>query len=87
MLIGATAASAQGIEIRPAGSGGPSIGIGSDDDRWTVELWANNLFDEDYIQVGFNGPFQVDENNDAVSTYDAFLGAPRTWGVTARLRY
>ena len=30
MLIGATAASAQGIEIRPGGSGGPSIGIGSD---------------------------------------------------------
>ena len=30
MLIGASAASAQGIEIRPGGLGGPSIGIGSD---------------------------------------------------------
>ena len=30
MLLSATAASAQGIEIRPGGSGGPSIGIGSD---------------------------------------------------------
>ena len=33
LLMGATAASAQGIEIRPGGSGGPSIGIGSDRNR------------------------------------------------------
>jgi len=37
--------------------------------------------------VGFNGPFQVDENNDAVSTYNAFLGQPRTYGLTLRVRY
>lgn len=63
------------------------VGVGSKDERWTVELWSNNLFDKDYIQVGFNGPYQVDENNDAVSVYDAFLGAPRTYGVTLRLKY
>jgi outer membrane receptor protein involved in Fe transport len=63
------------------------IGVGSDDERWTVELWGNNLFDKDYVQVGFNGPFQVDEANDSVSVYDAFLGAPRTYGVTLRMRY
>lgn len=63
------------------------IGLGAADDRWTVELWGNNLFEKDYIQVGFNGPFQTDENNDAVSVYDAFLGAPRTYGVTLRLKY
>ena len=28
--------------------------------------------------------FQIDENNDSVSVYDAFLGAPRTYGVTLR---
>ncbi len=33
MLIGATAASAQSIEIRPGRSDGPSIGIGSDRHR------------------------------------------------------
>jgi outer membrane receptor protein involved in Fe transport len=60
------------------------IGIGADNDLWRLELWAQNLFDEDYLQVGFNGPFQVDENNDAVSVYDAFLGAPQTYGVTLR---
>jgi len=63
------------------------IGIGDADDRWAVELWANNLFDKDYIQVAFNGPFQTDDANDAISVYDAFLGAPRTYGVTLRMKY
>ena len=63
------------------------IGIGSESGRWMLEAWAQNLTDVDYLQVGFNGPFQVDENNDAISIYDAFLGAPRTYGVTLRLTY
>ncbi|RAK52865.1 TonB-dependent receptor [Phenylobacterium deserti] len=63
------------------------IGIGPQDDRWSVELWGQNLTNEDYLQVGFNGPFQVDENNDNVSVYNGFLGAPRTYGVTLRMRY
>ncbi len=63
------------------------VGLSTEDERVTVELWANNLFNKDYIQVGFNGPYQVDENNDSISVYDAFLGAPRTYGVTLRLQY
>ncbi|MFN3856961.1 MAG: TonB-dependent receptor [Caulobacter sp.] len=70
------------------------VGIGSQDGRWTVELFANNLFDEEYIQVAFNGPFQVDTSNpynqaadEAISTYNAFLGAPRTWGLTLRSKF
>ena len=63
------------------------IGIGSQNGLWTVELWGNNLFDKDYLQVGFNGPFQVDESNDAISVYDGFLGAPRTVGVTLRTKF
>jgi outer membrane receptor protein involved in Fe transport len=63
------------------------IGIGSESGRWALEAWAQNLTDEDYLQVGFNGPFQVDENNDSISVYDAFLGAPRTYGLTLRLTY
>jgi len=63
------------------------VGLSTEDERVTVELWANNLFNKDYIQVGFNGPYQVDENNDAISVYDSFLGAPRTYGVTLRLQY
>ncbi|MEW5685494.1 MAG: TonB-dependent receptor [Pseudomonadota bacterium] len=63
------------------------VGLSTNDERIAVELWANNLFDKDYVQVGFNGPYQVDENNDAVSVYNAFLGAPRTYGVTLRYKY
>lgn len=63
------------------------VGIGSANNSWNLELWANNMFDEDYLQVGFNGPFQVDEANDSVSVYNAFLGAPRTVGATLRTSY
>ncbi|MFL6721419.1 MAG: TonB-dependent receptor [Sphingomonas sp.] len=35
------------------------IGIQSDDERWSIELWAQNLFDKDYAQVAFNTPFQA----------------------------
>ena len=34
--------------------------------------------------MGFNGPCQVDLTNDAISVYDAFLGAPRAVGATLR---
>lgn len=63
------------------------MGVGSFDDSWRLELWAQNLFDVEYTQVGFNGPFQVDENNDSISVYNAFLGAPRTYGVTLKNKF
>jgi iron complex outermembrane recepter protein len=73
------------------------IALSAPDDFWTVELWGQNLFDEDYIQVGFNGPLQGSANFSATPpvylasrdtiTYMSFLGAPRTYGVTIRLRY
>ena len=34
------------------------IGIRGPDERWAVELWAQNLFDKNYTQVAFNSPFQ-----------------------------
>ena len=48
------------------------------DDAWSVELWGRNLFDQDYRQVAFGAPFQT-------GTLGAFLGAPRTVGVTLRV--
>jgi outer membrane receptor protein involved in Fe transport len=63
------------------------LGVGADNDLWRLELWGQNVLDQDYLQVGFNGPFQVDENNDAVSVYDAFLGAPATYGLTLRTHF
>ena len=56
------------------------IGLGAADERWTVELFAQNLTDEDYLQVVVDQPLQS-------GTYAAFLGAPRTWGVTLRSRF
>lgn len=55
------------------------LGIGAEDESWSLELFANNIFDEDYIQVGFDGPFQP-------GSFNAFLGQPRTIGLTLRAR-
>jgi len=34
------------------------LGLQGPDRRWSVELWAQNLFDVDYTQVHFDAPFQ-----------------------------
>jgi iron complex outermembrane recepter protein len=52
--------------------------LGADSERWSVELWAQNLTDEDYIQVAFDTPLQT-------GSWNAFLAAPRTYGVTLRV--
>jgi outer membrane receptor protein involved in Fe transport len=49
------------------------------DEAWSLELWATNLFDQEYVQVAFGAPFQS-------GTTGAFLGAPRTVGLTVRVR-
>jgi outer membrane receptor protein involved in Fe transport len=66
------------------------FGIGAQDQKWMLEVWSTNLFDEDYVQVGFDGPLQAvgtPQPNDPLNTYNAFLGAPRMYGVTLRVRY
>ena len=55
------------------------VGIGAADESWSLELWGRNLTDEDYLQVGFDGPFQP-------GSFNAFLGTPRSWGLTLRAR-
>jgi outer membrane receptor protein involved in Fe transport len=76
------------------------ISIGTEDERWTLEAWAQNLTDEEYVQVAFNaflqgGAFQstaqangtfYDPARDT-QTINAFLGAPRTYGATLRFKY
>ena len=56
------------------------IGVGAPDDTWAVEVWSANLTDKLYYQVAFDAPFQYNQ-------IDAFLGAPRTFGLTARVRF
>ena len=56
------------------------IGIGAKNQRWMLEFWGQNLTDETYTQVGFDAPLQT-------GSWNAFLGAPRTYGMTLRLKY
>jgi outer membrane receptor protein involved in Fe transport len=73
------------------------IALGAADDKWAVELWGLNLLDEEYTQVAFNGFLQGSSGLSATNkvynpaldtiTYDAFLGAPRTYGVTLRSKF
>lgn len=66
------------------------LGIGAADQRWQVELWGSNLFNRDYLQVGFDGPLQAlgtPEPANPANTYNAFLGAPRMYGATLRMRF
>jgi outer membrane receptor protein involved in Fe transport len=64
---------------RPYTLANARLGIGAPDGRWTVEAFAQNLFDTPYRQVAFGAPFQT-------GTVGAFLGAPRVAGVTLRLK-
>ncbi len=55
------------------------LGVGAPDGSWTVDLWAENLANKGYYQVAFDAPFQYEQ-------IDAFLGAPRTFGVTLQIK-
>ncbi|MDR7134155.1 outer membrane receptor protein involved in Fe transport [Lysobacter niastensis] len=65
------------------------IGFGARNKRWMVELWGLNLTDEDYVQVGFDAPLQnvSPAPNNPFNSFNAFLGAPRTYGMTLRITY
>ena len=54
------------------------IGLRGREDRWSVTLWAKNLFDKRYA-IAFSGAT-------AVTPYTAILGDPRTVGVTLTAR-
>jgi iron complex outermembrane receptor protein len=56
------------------------IGFGALDDSWAVEAWGANLADKYYYAVAFDSPFQF-------NTITSYLGAPRTFGLTARVRF
>jgi iron complex outermembrane recepter protein len=56
------------------------IGIGAPDESWSVEAWGANLADKYYYAVAFDSPFQF-------NTIASYLGAPRTFGLTARVKF
>lgn len=56
-----------------------SIGLHARDERYTVNLWVKNLFDEAYLASGLA--------NASLGFNVAFPGLPRTFGVTATGRF
>ncbi|HEY0043049.1 MAG TPA: TonB-dependent receptor [Allosphingosinicella sp.] len=71
------------------------VGIRGPEQRWALELWAQNLFNTNYTQVGFNTPFQgagsvanvTNFGGTANQLYSAYLAEPRTYGITGRIRF
>jgi outer membrane receptor protein involved in Fe transport len=55
------------------------IGVGARNGQWAFELWGHNVTDKGYYQVAFDAPFQYHQ-------IDAFLGDPRTFGLTFRAK-
>ena len=51
---------AAGSELRVAGVGGHNarVGLRGKDQRWAVEFWGQNIFNQDYTQVAFSSPLQ-----------------------------
>jgi outer membrane receptor protein involved in Fe transport len=60
--------------------------LGPQSKAWDVEFWSDNVFNQHYIQVAFDSGFQNVPTN-GTGVLDAFLGNPRTYGVTLRARY
>ncbi len=56
------------------------FGIGAQDKKWMLDAWAQNLTDEEYYQVVFDATLQT-------GTLNAYLGAPRTYGLTLRVQF
>ncbi|GAB4148082.1 MAG: TonB-dependent receptor [Sphingomonadales bacterium] len=56
------------------------IGLMGEDEAWGVDLWARNLFDQNFFRRIFPATFQG-------GSFSGFLGEPRTWGVAVRSRF
>lgn len=69
------------------------LGLATEDERFAIEFWARNLFDERYFQISFDAPLQGDAptslapNPGTFSQIDAFLGEPLTMGITLKTRF
>jgi outer membrane receptor protein involved in Fe transport len=56
------------------------VGLNHVSGAWSIEAWGRNLTDEAYAQVAFDQFAQS-------GGFGAFMGAPRTWGVTLRTEW
>ncbi|MBO9581780.1 MAG: TonB-dependent receptor [Sphingobium sp.] len=75
------------------------IGLRGPKERWSIEVWGQNIFDEKYMQVAFNSPLQSSGPNNQSSAqlgvtgtmtnqlFSAYLAEPRTFGLTVRGKF
>jgi iron complex outermembrane recepter protein len=56
------------------------LGLGSENERWMLEAWGQNVLDREYYQLLFDAPLQT-------GTFNAYLAAPRTYGLTLRVSF
>nr|WP_239016677.1 TonB-dependent receptor [Sphingorhabdus pulchriflava] len=72
------------------------IGIRGPDEAWSLELWGQNIFNQDYAQVAFNTPFQAGGASAQFTDpqfpggrqlFSHFLAEPRTYGITLRGKF
>ena len=72
------------------------IGVRGPDEKWSIELWGQNIFNKDYAQVAFNSPFQAGTASAPFvdpqypggrQLFSQFLAEPRTYGITLRGKF
>lgn len=72
------------------------IGLRGPDEAWGIELWGQNIFNQDYAQVAFNSPFQAGQTSAPFvdpqypggrQIFSQFLAEPRTYGITLRGKF
>ena len=72
------------------------IGLRGPDESWGIELWGQNIFNQDYAQVAFNSPFQAGTSSAPFvdpqypggrQIFSQFLAEPRTYGITLRGKF
>ena len=72
------------------------VGLRGPDEAWGIELWGQNIFNQDYAQVAFNAPFQGGQSSTPFvdpqypggrQIFAQFLAEPRTFGITLRGKF
>lgn len=79
------------------------IGVRGPEQRWALEFFAQNLFNTTYQQIGFDAPLQGSNTTRTVQNgfrdafgnpiasanqlFGGFLAEPRTYGVTAKIKF
>jgi len=71
------------------------LGIRGPEQKWAIEVWAQNVLNEKFQQVSFDAPLQGSGSQRqtayfggaSTQLFGVFLGEPRTYGVTARFRF